>query len=78
MTVGDYVTIKVKDNGKGMTDAVIKRVFEPFFTTKEIGEGTGLGLATCYALVRRLAGYIEVQSEPGKGSTFIIWLPRAG
>jgi signal transduction histidine kinase/FixJ family two-component response regulator len=72
---GRFVRLAVSDSGCGMTPEVISRIFDPFYTTKEIGKGTGLGLSTVQAIVQQHQGWIEVESQPGHGSTFKIFLP---
>ena len=72
---GEYVTVKVTDQGEGITPDKLQKVFEPFYTTKRTGEGTGLGLSTAYGIIKQTGGFIFVDSEPGTGSCFTLYLP---
>jgi CheY-like chemotaxis protein len=75
---GDYICIEVRDDGVGMTDEVQAHLFEPFFTTKEVGQGTGLGLASTYGTVRQHRGFVRVSSAPERGTAVSLWFPCAG
>jgi PAS domain S-box-containing protein len=74
---GFYVTIKVTDTGSGIPREILDKIFEPFFTTKETGKGTGLGLATVLGIVKSHGGFVQVQTEVGKGTTFLVFLPAS-
>ncbi len=78
ITSGKYVLLTISDTGCGIPKEITNRIFEPFFTTKEKGKGTGLGLAMVYGVIKDHKGYITVQSEVGKGSTFDVYLPVSG
>ena len=76
MPAGNYVKISFTDNGPGIPEALQKKVLDPFFTTKK--RGTGLGLATVYSIVKKHDGHLLLESGPGKGATFTVWLPAQG
>jgi signal transduction histidine kinase len=72
---GTWVEVVLADTGIGITEESKKRIFDPFFTTKKIGEGTGLGLAICNQIIKEHSGKLEFESEVGKGSTFVVFIP---
>ncbi|EKO39822.1 MAG: histidine kinase [Solidesulfovibrio magneticus str. Maddingley MBC34] len=74
----DFVCLSVRDSGQGIDPENLPHIFEPFFTTKDVGQGTGLGLAVTYSIIKRHGGRIEVESEPGQGTAFFVYLPKAG
>jgi two-component system cell cycle sensor histidine kinase/response regulator CckA len=76
MPAADYVLIEVTDTGSGIPPDIIGKIFEPFFSTKEVGKGTGLGLSTVYGIIKQTGGFVFLESELGRGTTFRIFLPR--
>jgi CheY-like chemotaxis protein len=75
ITPGPYFMLRIKDTGAGMDKQILEHLFEPFFTTKDIGKGTGLGLASVYGSIKSHNGYIDVESTPGQGTTFTMYIP---
>jgi two-component system cell cycle sensor histidine kinase/response regulator CckA len=75
ITSGEYVLVEIEDTGTGIPREIVKNIFEPFFSTKEVGSGTGLGLSTCYGIVKQTGGYIYVKTSEGQGTNFQLYFP---
>ncbi len=76
MPIGEYVLVEVDDTGLGIAPEIIDKIFDPFFTTKDVGKGSGLGLSTVYGIIKQTGGFVYVESDPGRGTRFRIFLPR--
>ena len=76
MPPGDFVRLVVSDNGSGLDQETAARIFEPFFATQDIGRGVGIGLATVHSAITQSGGFIDIDSKPGRGTAFFIYLPR--
>jgi two-component system NtrC family sensor kinase len=74
----EWIKVNIRDEGIGIRKEIIHKIFDPFFTTKDVGKGVGLGLSICQSIVEKHKGKITVDSEPGRGTEFSIWLPRLG
>ena len=78
MDAGGYITVSISDTGVGMDQGTLEKVFEPFFTTKGVGEGTGLGLSTCWSVMNQVGGHLHMSSKPGVGEHLKVFFPCHG